>query len=68
MKSERISPFWVNGYQPFSAEKNPADNSKLVLTINRQPIEEWFKEQWKKFRQRLQQSAEEPRKSKGFRL
>ena len=19
MKSERISPFWVNGYQPFSA-------------------------------------------------
>ena len=52
----------------FKVEKNPADNSKLVLTINRQPIEEWFKEQWKKFRQRLQQSAEEPRKSKGFRL
>ena len=21
MKSERISPFWVNGYQPFSALK-----------------------------------------------
>ena len=21
MKSERISPFWVNGYQPFSAVK-----------------------------------------------
>ena len=21
MKSERISPFWVNGYQPFSAAK-----------------------------------------------
>ena len=21
MKSERISPFWVNGYQPFSAGK-----------------------------------------------
>ena len=21
MKSERISPFWVNGYQPFSAQK-----------------------------------------------
>ena len=21
MKSERISPFWVGGYQPFSAEK-----------------------------------------------
>ena len=22
MKSERISPFWVNGYQPFSAISN----------------------------------------------
>ena len=22
MKSERISPFWVNGYQPFSAAEN----------------------------------------------
>ena len=22
MKSERISPFWVNGYQPFSASTN----------------------------------------------
>ena len=23
MKSERISPFWVNGYQPFSASRKP---------------------------------------------
>lgn len=23
MKSERISPFWVNGYQPFSALETP---------------------------------------------
>ena len=22
MKSERISPFWVNGYQPFSAAQH----------------------------------------------
>lgn len=22
MKSERISPFWVNGYQPFSASQS----------------------------------------------
>ena len=48
--------------------KNPTDDSKLVLTINRQPIGEWFKEQWKKFQQGLQQLAKEPRKSKGFRL
>ena len=52
----------------FKVEKNPTDDSKLVLTINRQPIGEWFKEQWKKFQQGLQQLAEEPRKSKGFRL
>ena len=24
MKSERISPFWVNGYQPFSARVDAA--------------------------------------------
>ena len=52
----------------FKVEKNPTDDSKLVLTINRQPIGEWFKEQWKKFQQGLQQLAKEPRKSKGFRL
>lgn len=44
MKSERISPFWVNGYQPFSAtmeaiEKWAADefrstNGQLQWIIN----------------------------------
>ena len=52
----------------FKVEKNLTDNSKLVLTINRQPISEWFKEQWEKLRQGLRQSAEEPRKSRGFRM
>ena len=28
----------------FKVEKNPTDDSKLMLTINRQPIGEWFKE------------------------
>ena len=32
------------------------DDNKLVLTINRQPISEWFKEQWKKLRRGLRQS------------
>ena len=50
----------------FKVEKNPTDDSRLVLTINRQPISEWFKEQWEKLRQGLRQSAEEPRKSRGF--
>ena len=52
----------------FKIEKCSVDNNKLVLTINRQPIGEWFKEQWEKLRQGLRQSAEEPRKSRGFKL
>ena len=52
----------------FKVEKSSVDNNKLVLTINRRPINEWFKEQWEKLRQSLRQSAEEPRKNRGFRL
>ena len=52
----------------FKVEKNPTDNGKLMLTINRQPIGEWFKEQWEKLRRGLQQSAEETRKSRGHKL
>ena len=52
----------------FKVEKNPTDDSKLVLTINRQPIGEWFKEQWEKLRQGLRQSAGEPRTHRGMKL
>ena len=52
----------------FKVEKNPADSGKLMLTINRQPIGEWFKEQFDKLRPSLRISAEEPRKSRGFKL
>ena len=52
----------------FKVEKSLADDNKLVLTINRKPIGEWFKEQWEKLRQGLRQSAEEPRKNRGFKL
>ena len=52
----------------FKVEKNPTDDNKLMLTINRQPIGEWFKEQWEKLRQGLRQPAEEPRKSRGMKL
>ena len=52
--------FWV--------EKHPMDSGKLMLTINRQPIGEWFKEQFDKLRQSLRILAEEPRKSRGFKL
>ena len=37
----------------FKVEKSSVDDNKLVLTINRQPISEWFKEQWEKLRQGL---------------
>lgn len=52
----------------FKVEKNPTDDCKLILTINKQSIDEWFKEQWNKLRQSLRQSAEEPRKNRGFKL
>ena len=52
----------------FKVEKSSVDENKLVLTVNRQPIGEWFKEQWEKLRQGLRQSAEEPRKNRGFKL
>ena len=52
----------------FKVERNPTDNNKLVLTINRQPIGEWFKEQWEKLRQGLRQSAEEQRTHRGMKL
>ena len=52
----------------FKIEQSPVDGNKLVLTINRQPIGEWFKEQWEKLRQGLRQSVEEPRKSRGFKM
>ncbi|RHA19691.1 mobilization protein [Bacteroides caccae] len=52
----------------FKVEKSSVDENKLVLTVNRQPIGEWFKEQWEKLRQGLRQSAKEPRKNRGFKL
>ena len=51
----------------FKVEKNPTDDSQLILTINRQPIGEWFREQWKKLQEGLRKT-EEPRKNRGFRL
>ena len=52
----------------FKVEKSLVDDNKLVLTINRQPIGEWFKEQWEKLRQGLQQAVEESRKSRRLKL
>lgn len=44
------------------------DDTKLVLTINKKPISEWFREQWEKIRQSLREPIQEQEESKGFRL
>ena len=51
----------------FKVEKNPTDDEKLVLTINRQPIGEWFK-QFGKLGHGFRKAPDEPRKGGGFRL
>ena len=38
----------------FKVEQSPTDSSKLVLTINKQPIGDWFKEQFGKLRHSIQ--------------
>ena len=52
----------------FRVEKNSTDNSKFILTINRQPISDWFKEQFDKLQKSLRRPTEEPRKNRGFKL
>ena len=52
----------------FKVEKNPTDDSKLVLTINKQPIGEWFKEQFGKLGHSRKEAIEESKKNRGFRL
>ena len=52
----------------FKVEKNPTDDSKLILTINKQSIDEWFKEQFGKLGHSFRKAPNEPRKGGGFRL
>ena len=52
----------------FKIEQSPVDGHKLMLTINRQPIGEWFKEQWERLQQTLGNSVQIEKKGRGFRL
>ena len=52
----------------FKIEQSLIDKSKLMLTINQQPISEWFKEQWEKLQQNLRNSVQREQKSRGFRM
>lgn len=65
--SEEYRRKFATGKTGFQVVKNPTDNTKLVLSINRQPISEWFKEQFNKLHQNIQ-SKQEQKRSKGFKL
>ena len=52
----------------FRVEKHPMDSGKLMLTINRIPMGEWFKDQFDKLRQGLRRPIEEPRKNRGLKV
>ena len=48
--------------------KDPKDKSKLALAINRQPIGEWFKEQFGRLFSSVKRTAEPLRRGKGMGL
>lgn len=52
----------------FRMEKHPTDSGKFILTINRIPTGECFKELFDKLRQSLRRPTKEPRKSRGMKF
>ena len=52
----------------FQVVKDPADKAKLVLAINRQPIAEWFREQFERLRQSIRQPVIPQRRSRRMKL
>ena len=52
----------------FKVEKSSVNDNKLVLTINRQPISEWFEEQWERLQQAIRKSVQTEKKNRGFRM
>ena len=52
----------------FKIEQSPVDGHKLMLPINRQPIGEWFKEQWEKLKQGLYNSVQTDKRSRGLKM
>lgn len=48
--------------------KDPMDGTKLVLTIDRKPIAEWFKEQFDKLRQSIHRPIQPQRKGREMKL
>ena len=52
----------------FKVVKDPADKDKLVLSINRKPIGEWFKEQFEKLQQAIRRPMPHLKKGGGMKL
>ena len=52
----------------FQVVKDPKDKSKLALAINRQPIGEWFKEQFGRLFSSVKRTVEPLRRDKGMGL
>ena len=52
----------------FQVLKDTTDKTKLVLTIDRKPIAEWFKEQFDKLRQNIRRPIQPQRKGRGMKL
>ncbi|WP_368337602.1 MobV family relaxase [Parabacteroides merdae] len=52
----------------FQVVKDPTDKAKLVLAINRQPISEWFKEQFDKVFTSVRKEVVTSKKGKGIGL
>ena len=66
--SEEYRRRFETKYAIFKIEQSLIDKNKLMLTINQQPISEWFKEQWEKLQQNLRNSVQREQKSRGFRM
>ena len=49
-------------------ENDPDDKSRLNLTINRNPIVDWFSEQWHRLRYGTRLPQQEEKKSKGIKM
>lgn len=54
--------------ETFKVEKDRADDTKLVLTINEKLISTWFKEQFEKLRQSMRPTMQAQEKSKGLKM
>ena len=66
--SEEHSRRFTTEKAGFQVVKDPADKAKLVLAINRQPIAEWFREQFERLRQSIRQPVIPQRRSRRIKL